>query len=517
MKSASLVLAAAATLAVATAGCSGMKDAFTAHVDTAARAGGQELSVDRLAALMSRAKVPPRPDVATAIANAWADYESLAQASARGDTTVDQKTMDRALWASIASIKARKYYELVSKSWAGATGDTAAARQQYANGDILAASHILLVTRGATPQQKAAIRQKAEALRGQATAANFAQLAKANSQDPASAQRGGSLGIFPRGAMVPAFEKALLATPPGQISPVIETEYGFHIIRRPTFDEVKGAVVQAASGHSTQVAESTFVAQLQRNGHVALASDAAARARAVIADPAAHANDNATLATSAAGNFTAARLAQWLSSFPPLVQAQQKAQLPQAPDSVLQGFVKQFVTNELVLHAADSLKLGPTPQDLQALRDNFIRSRDAAWTALHVDPKSLADSAPSVDARVKLAAARVDRYMEGLVTGQVQYVQLPPAVSEVLRAKEGATINGAGIDRAVQRAVKERAATDSAQRAGEPPTAVPLPGSAPAGGAAPPAGAAPAAAQPAPGQSAPAGVNPAPSAPTTPR
>jgi len=59
----------------------------------------------------------------------------------------------------------------------------------------------------------------------------FAELAKAHSQDTGSAQEGGALGYFGRGAMVKPFEDAVFRLKQGEISPVVETEFGFHIIR----------------------------------------------------------------------------------------------------------------------------------------------------------------------------------------------------------------------------------------------------------------------------------------------
>ncbi len=289
MKSASLALAAAAAFVVTATACAGLKEAMSAHVDTAAKAGSQELSVDRLAKLLGEATVPPRKDVAQAIANAWVDYELLGQTAAKGDTVVTDKALDSALWAPISSLKAKKYYEMVSKDWG--TPDTASARKMFENGDILAASHILILTKGEPADQKAAAKKKIDALRAQATSANFAALAKANSQDTPSAARGGSLGLFKKGAMVPQFEQALLALKPGEISPVIETEYGYHIIRRPTYDEVKDELLQASKGRSMQVAESTFVAKLQSDGKIDMEKDAATTARVVVADPDAHRND----------------------------------------------------------------------------------------------------------------------------------------------------------------------------------------------------------------------------------
>jgi hypothetical protein len=475
MKRASLALAAAAAIVVSATACDGLKEAMTAHTNTAAQAGSQELSVERLSKLIDESGAPPRKDIASAIANAWVDYQLLGKAAATGDTVVPQAQMDSSLWAAVASVKARKYYDIVSKSWAPA-GDTAAARKAYENGDILAASHILLVTRGAPDNVKQAAKAKAEALRKQATAANFAQLAQQNSMDRASAARGGSLGVFRKGAMVPQFEQALLALKPGEISPVIETEYGYHIIRRPTFAEVEGQIMQASQGAAMQSAESTFVAKMQENGKINMRSDAAPTARLVIADPDAHRKDDAALASSVAGTFTAGDLARWINTFPAVAMARQRAQLANAPDSVVMMFVKNFVTNQLVLRAADSAHVGPTPQEMQQLRQNFVAARDAAWTALGIDPKSLADSAKTPDAREKLASSRVDSYMDRLVTGQAQFVQVVEPVATVLRQKFNASVNSAGLDRAVEMSKKAYVAADSARRAAPPQSAVPQPG-----------------------------------------
>jgi hypothetical protein len=481
MKPASLALAAVAAFVVSATACSGLKEAMSAHVDTAAKAGSEELSVDRLATLLGEATVPPRKDVAQAIANAWVDYELLGQSAAKGDTVVTDKELDAALWAPISTLKAKKYYETVSRNWG--TEDTVAAHKMFENGDILAASHILILTKGASPDVKAAAKKKIASLRAQANSSNFAALAKANSQDTPSAARGGSLGLFQKGSMVPQFEQALLALKPGEISPVVETEYGYHIIRRPTYDEVKTELVQASKGRSVQQAESTFVAKLQEGGKIDMRKDAAATARVVVADPDAHRSDNSAIASSAAGKFTAAELARWIATFPPMVQSQQRGQLQNAPDSVVVMFVKNFITNDLVLRAADSAKVGPTTDELKQLHNAFFQARNAAWTQLGVDPKTLADSGKTESDRVRFASARISKYMDALVGGQAQFVQVPEPVARVLRDKASASVNAAGIDRAVERAVKAHAAADSTSRAGTPSTAVPMPttGAAPQG------------------------------------
>lgn len=95
------------------------------------------------------------------------------------------------------------------------------------------ASHILLtVPAGAPAAEKDTVRQKAQQLLEQVRKdpASFAAVAKAQSQDPGSAPKGGDLDFFARGAMVKPFEDAVFALQKGAISDLVESEFGFHII-----------------------------------------------------------------------------------------------------------------------------------------------------------------------------------------------------------------------------------------------------------------------------------------------
>jgi peptidyl-prolyl cis-trans isomerase D len=96
------------------------------------------------------------------------------------------------------------------------------------------ASHILLsAPKDAPADQRAAARKKAEDLIAQlrANPGSFADLARKNSQDPGSAARGGDLDFFARGAMVKPFEDAAFNLKKGETSAVVESDFGFHIIR----------------------------------------------------------------------------------------------------------------------------------------------------------------------------------------------------------------------------------------------------------------------------------------------
>ena len=120
------------------------------------------------------------------------------------------------------------------------------------------ARHILVkVANDAAEPVKAAARKKAEDLLAKVRAGgDFAALARKNSDDPGSAAQGGDLGLFGRGTMTPAFESAAFALEPGKVSDVVETPFGFHVIKveehRPggakSLDAARDEIVQALRG-----------------------------------------------------------------------------------------------------------------------------------------------------------------------------------------------------------------------------------------------------------------------------
>lgn len=124
---------------------------------------------------------------------------------------------------------------------------------EYAQGEQVRASHILI---GFEPTddtaKKEAKKTQAESLKKELDGgADFAELAKQHSSCPSKAQ-GGDLGPFPRGAMVAEFEKVAFELQPGQISDVVETQFGYHIIKvaehskgeTPAFVSVKDQIRQ---------------------------------------------------------------------------------------------------------------------------------------------------------------------------------------------------------------------------------------------------------------------------------
>lgn len=123
-------------------------------------------------------------------------------------------------------------------------------KKQYVTEEQRRASHILLnLKKDASAAEQKAVRAKAEALLAEVrkNPDSFAKVAKENSQDPGSADKGGDLDFFGKGAMVKPFEDAVLKLKEGEISDIVQSDFGLHIIKltavRPggtkTFDDVK--------------------------------------------------------------------------------------------------------------------------------------------------------------------------------------------------------------------------------------------------------------------------------------
>ena len=125
-------------------------------------------------------------------------------------------------------------------------------KKEFENPEMVRARHILVAVKpDATPEQKEAAKKKAEEIQAKAKAGeDFAKLASENSDDPGSKAKGGDLGFFTTGSMVGKFEQAAFALKPGEVSGVVETEFGYHIIKQ---EERKPAEQQSYESVKEQV------------------------------------------------------------------------------------------------------------------------------------------------------------------------------------------------------------------------------------------------------------------------
>ncbi len=144
---------------------------------------------------------------------------------------------------------------------------------QYQVPDRVKVAQILFKTTDDTPAQAAETLQTAQKVLAQIKAgANFADMAKQYSQDPASSANGGEIGWIGRGQTVKAFEDAAFSMKPGEISNLITTPYGYHIIKvedrqtahLQTLDEVKNTIQTTLEKQALESAQQALASKLQQ-------------------------------------------------------------------------------------------------------------------------------------------------------------------------------------------------------------------------------------------------------------
>ena len=152
---------------------------------------------------------------------------------------------------------------------------------QFTTGESIHASHILIGTSPtASPTERAQSLETARELREQVIArtTDFAELAREYSTDEETASNGGDLGAIERGQTVEPFDTALFALKTGEISPVVESPFGFHIIKAgqrqegeiTPFQQVRDQIRSMLLQQERQLLMSTFLADLRKAGNVVI-------------------------------------------------------------------------------------------------------------------------------------------------------------------------------------------------------------------------------------------------------
>lgn len=155
-------------------------------------------------------------------------------------------------------------------------------QDKFAQPETAHARHILILSKESDPKadkdrKRAKLAQIKKQLKG---GADFAELAKQFSEDPGSKERGGDLGVFPRGQMVKAFDQVVFKMMPGDISEVVETEFGLHLIRleekKPartvSFDEAKAKITAYLTQEKVTANIEAFIAEAKGRATIKILS-----------------------------------------------------------------------------------------------------------------------------------------------------------------------------------------------------------------------------------------------------
>lgn len=464
-----VALAAAGILAAACAD-TGSDEALVA------RAGEQELTVEEAASLLvDEENLPNQTDVVRALADIWIDYTLLASSVAR-DSTLRGLDIEPLIRQQLEQELIVQHMDSVLQvDTAIAEDELRRAYETESPEAQLRASHILLgFPEQATAAQRDSVRERLEAIRRRALGGeSFSDLARQYSQDPGSASQGGDLGTFSRGDMVRPFEEAALALEPGDISEIVETPFGLHVIRLeskevPGFDSMRDAFRVRMQNQRFLSAESSYVASVEEARSPEIAENAFEVVKELAAEPGSQLSSRAAarpLVSFEGGAFTVGEYRMFVQG----QQPQLRERIRSATDEQLENFLNGLAQREMLVAEARDSGMEPSAARVDSLARETRRQILTAAGEIGLRDIEQAPGepiGPAIERAVRNALGDV-------LAGARDVLPLGP-VSYQLRSRTPTTIYESGLGQTVLRIGQIRAT-----RAPSPTEAPPDTGAAP--------------------------------------
>ncbi len=445
---------------LATVGCGALSDAFTAHPAVVVRVDDHELTVGRLAELLVLGQpLPLTQEVADELARHWLNVTVLAGRSASGDSLMDTMTVLESMWLEKRQSLLSLFHGELFADRDQVTPE--AVDSAYRVGDMLMLAHILRrLTPETTAEEKGQQLALALRLRDGLMSGTSWDEANQENEDETARTNNGNLGIVKRGQTVPRFENAAYALAPGELSEVVETEFGYHIIYRPLLDEVRETYTAFLQAEVSAQLDSAYGEQLLEAMAVEVRPTAPAAVRGIVGAPVRSLESSQVLATYHDGRFTTGQFARWLLYVP----ATTYEQLIAAPDDQIANFTRRLVLQELLWRQADSAGIEMTDSLYVVIESKYRDGLRNVWDVVGLWPDSLAALAPTPTDREAVAYNRVDGYFESIATRRVPLRRIPPFLAESLRRDVEWEIFPAGIDAALELAGRLSAATARVQQ-----------------------------------------------------
>lgn len=463
-------------LGMLVSGCS----MFSAHSDVIEEAAGQKFTADRLADILNRIRQPMQYDTKTGsfVTDYWTDITLFAQAVATNKLTTDSALVAEAMWPTIAEATATRWIDTVLAKRAKITD--AMIDSAYKADQMRPVQHILIKADSAGPKEvKEIARRKADALLAQLKGgASFSKLAVENTEDLGSKADSGYYAPRAKGAYMPSFDKTLWSLKPGEMSGIVTTVFGYHILRRPTVTESARFWRDTLSRKMSEPIIKAYYDELSKTYDVKLDGSAVPHMRAALEDILGHANDHTALTTYKDGSFTTGDFVQWINAATadPSQATERLQQLKAAPDSEYTNVAKVMTQSSLLLKEAAKNHIVLTAVEWKQMQDGFAEAIDTLKATLGLVPPTFDPKASESD-RSRAAGKRVDEYFNDLVGQKKQLRPLPGILRATLRARMPTKFNPIALQHGLDIA-KAKHAADSA-KAGAPgaaPEAAPLPG-----------------------------------------
>lgn len=352
--------------------------------------------------------------LADAIAQGWLDLALVAEAARSG---LAPEELQAAALEPMA--RTRALQRLQSVRAAGAEPLTEGELRQAFEGDSLRLFQRILVRlrdprSGFELQVKRARADSIVALA--AAGAPFEELAARFSESRERA-RGGYMGAVTRDQVPEAFRDELWSMGPGEVSPVVRTDEGFQVFRRPRLDEARSRLSAEILRDRVARADSIFVDSVTTAGQLELLPTTVQDLRAVLSNPDSLGGASKQIVRFRDGGLTPTQAWLWVAALPDAA----RLSLARASDAEIERAARSIGTNELLFRMARSRGLEIAPDEMVEARED-VTAATASLFRRFLDP----DGPPP--------GAVVDSMVSRAIAGEADFV-LPPGLAPALRRR----------------------------------------------------------------------------------
>ncbi len=408
--------------------------------------------------LGSPAQIPPSTEAANVYVSAFIDAALLRRAIVRATPLTDSAMVVAALVPD--AVRGEVLGALQRRAAAMPPVTDAQADSVARLGGVRVFQHILFRIRDQRDSAEigTALRRMSGVVDELKGGTDFAAMARRVSEDTVTGARGGFLPPLERRELPPGrLADAAWRLQPGEITEVVGSPAGIHILRRATVAESRPEFKAWLAPRLAQRADSIWADSLSTAHHLAVPSDATLRMRELAAEPFTG-GGSAALATWDGGDLSPAEVREWLAVTP----AVERAGLPVASDSAIGILLRQLAQRELAWEVTAPGPERVSPDAWASLAPQY-RQTLAAMMEAYRGPLTNGDS-----------SAAVRGFMAAVAAGRIPYRPLPGALSGLLRRDAEITVNRDAIAVVVAEALTKWQGRnpDSTTTASAPPAAV---------------------------------------------
>ena len=399
----------------------------------AARAGAWTLGTDRLAELIVLAQPFPLEDgPASDLALLWVSVASLAQEAGERDLLTDAAARSESAWLERREWILERDRE--ARLGAGLALDPSEVRAAFESDSLRLVAHVLRRVGPETPAQERLLQQRtAERILAGLIDGGGWDNAVAQSEDPATREAAGLLGLFGPGELQPAaLDRAAFRLGPGEASAVIQSPDGFHIVYRPQFEDARGLFAQRLHQRRLLRAAAAADQAMMAERGVQVAEGGLDLVERIVAGPSEWIESEEVAVSWPDGELRASVVARYAAALPDDV----RNALAGAGDEDLGRFLLDLAAREIRIAEFD---LPPGGEEaLDSLTHQVHRAEIEYWlTSLSVDgvaPPSREGVATYMNALVarRQEASVVSPVLDAWLLSQVDHTVTPEGVASAV-------------------------------------------------------------------------------------